>query len=119
MAEPQMRSSSYQVVSKVGTSVCPSVGDLINFALGHAAAADRQRVEAHLQAASCKQCRSWIDRAAGLRADGRSLEKYKASGPASLSPLSPSDSTPLPDNPKWQRQALDELERRLAMLEES
>lgn len=115
MAEPQMRSPSYQVVSKVGTSACPSVADLINYALGHAGGQDRQRVEAHLHAASCKQCRSWIDQAARLQADGRSTAKPKDVLTASLAPTDP---PPLPENPQWQRQAFDDLERRLNKLEE-
>lgn len=115
MADPQMRSPSFQVVAKVGTSACPSVADLINYGLGEAAIPDRQRIEAHLHAANCKQCRSWIDQAAGLRAS----PKNKNAAWNSLSPSSLSDATPPPENPQWQRQAFDELERRLRLVEEN
>jgi predicted anti-sigma-YlaC factor YlaD len=115
MSEPQMRSPSFQVVAKVGISACPGVAELIDYALGRAAVADRQRIEAHLQAAGCKHCRSWIDQAAGLRGSPKS----KAAAPQPLASPSLTDSTPLPDNPQWQRQAFDELERRLRLVEEN
>lgn len=80
----------------VKTGACPCVADLLDYALGAGSAADRQRVEAHLQGTGCGYCRAWIAKAGDA-------PKAEAAAPG-----------------KWhRREAFDELQRRLEQLEES
>lgn len=80
----------------VKTAACPCVADLLDYALGSAGPDERQRVETHIQGTSCSYCRSWIARA-GEPAKGEAATAAK-----------------------WQRRpAFDDLEHRLAELEES
>ena len=83
---------------------CPLVADLIDYALGHAAAENRQRIDDHLADSSCKHCRRWIDQAGSYR---------------STSLSSPPNSPTKLDSAQWQRQAFLDLEKRLRGLEES
>ena len=82
---------------------CPLVADLIDYALGHAAPEDRQRIDDHLADGHCKPCRRWIDQAGS----------YRNTALAN----SPSVPTKL-DGAQWQRQAFHDLEKRLRGLEE-
>jgi hypothetical protein len=82
----------------VKTGVCPSVADLVDYALGNAPSDDRQRIDSHLQNTSCGYCRSWIAKATA-----------KDSPPPDALPISA----------KWSRQAaFRDLERRLELLED-
>jgi hypothetical protein len=107
----------------VGTDNCPRVADLIDYALGQASSDDRQRVEAHLQNEDCSICRSWVEKAARLRAEpwpngSLTPTPVALSLPAAASPPVNSP-TPIPPSSKFQRQALADLEERLRALEEN
>jgi hypothetical protein len=107
----------------VKTSTCPSVGDLIEYALGRCSGDQHRRIEAHLQAGGCRYCEGWVERAA-RRGEARSGVPPHGLDPRSVSPSLPGpppvpiqDSTPIPESAKWQRQAFRDLERRLQALE--
>ncbi len=121
MAEQQILSPS--VRATVGTTTsCPSVADLINFALGQISSEDRLRVETHLGEASCSCCRSWIDKAAQHRAEPMPglADQDSLVGPLHnhVSPPPVSDQTPIPPSYKWQQAAFRDLEDRLRKLDE-
>jgi hypothetical protein len=84
------------------TGECPSVADLIDYALDRAGTEDRQRIETHLKNSGCGHCRSWID---------------KAGTPASAKDPPPGKST-LTSASKWRQEAFRDLEERLTSLEE-
>ncbi len=125
MAEPHFGIPPVGVSPAVGTSGCPCVADLINYALGQTTGSDRQRIETHLHNSGCTQCRSWIDKAAGFRKESLPNDRAMSFVAPSLAvsrnapPPPVPDPTPIPESAKWQRQAFSELERRLRLLEES
>lgn len=108
----------------VKSAGCPAVADLLNYALGHSASDDRQRIETHLHQSNCCDCRRWIDNATRQRSgqtpvDLGKIRHLAGFPPPQASPPHPMDQTPIPESSKWQRQAFQELERRLHLLEES
>ncbi|MGE3807063.1 MAG: hypothetical protein AB7K24_20555, partial [Gemmataceae bacterium] len=120
MAEQQILSPAAR--AKVGTSTgCPSVADLINFALGQISCEDRHRIETHLHDGDCSCCRGWIEKAAQHRAEPMprvvhcqdSLELHNH-----VSPPPVNDQTPIPPSSKWQQAAFRDLEDRLRRLDE-
>jgi hypothetical protein len=125
MVDPQFLSSPARTVQPaMASSGCPGVADLIQYALGQGSAPDRQRIETHLQHSGCRSCRSWVDKAIGLREQPCTDEKAMNLSPPAARTASPSspptaDRTPISDSSKWQRQAFSDLERRLKLLEES
>jgi len=88
---------------------CPCVADLIDFAEGRIAPADRRRVEAHLASTNCTSCRSWITKAAGPPA---------AAEPTPFRAAAPQAKQRGADEAAWRQQAFGDLERRLRQLEE-
>jgi hypothetical protein len=107
-------------VSELATSSCPSVADLIDFALGQTSPPLSGQVRNHLLVDNCNHCRAWIEQAARRR-PGPAIDWNQFTiGPLGTSP-SPSvpDPTPVPESAKWQRQAIRDLEKRLRLLEES
>ena len=48
--------------SPLGTTGCPPVADLIDYALGQITPDERRRIENHLNGANCPQCRGWIEK---------------------------------------------------------
>ncbi|HZU35226.1 MAG TPA: hypothetical protein VFA18_04940 [Gemmataceae bacterium] len=110
--------------SITGTTGCPRVADLIQYALGLAGLAERQRVDEHLKRGGCDSCRRWLDNAARHRsrlpADASPQSSFLLDRPRGLPPAPPptDDPTPLPESAKWQRSAFAELESRLRELEQ-
>jgi hypothetical protein len=99
---------------------CPSVADLIDFALGSIPATLRDQIRNHLLIDNCNCCRSWVEQAAhhrtGPAIDWRQMEVGPLQPFTSSSPSS--DPTPVPENAKWQRQAFRDLETRLRSSEQ-
>lgn len=119
MADARSLSPAVSGQTSVGTGTCPRVADLITYALGQCGSDDRQRVEAHLQETQCALCRGWLDKAARFRTDAwpdmmtpPALQFCSSSPPAA-------DQTPIPPSSKWQRQAFQDLEDRLRLLDEN
>jgi hypothetical protein len=83
------------------------VTDLIDFAEGRIAAADRRRIEAHLASTNCNHCRSWITKAAG--------PPTSAAGPFRAAAA---ESKRGADEASWRQQAFGDLEQRLRQLDE-
>jgi hypothetical protein len=106
------------------TGDCPRVAELINYALGRAAAGDCRRVEDHLRRGECEPCRRWLDGAARFRTEpvADAACPPAAAGLRSAVALqqrpAPGERTPLPESPRWQRLAFCDLEERLRRLEE-
>jgi hypothetical protein len=122
MSERHFTSAPITMKMPVGTDNCPRVADLIDYALGQANADDRQRVEAHLQTEECNICRSWVEKAARLRAEPwpngtLTPTPVALSAPAASAPIN--SPTPIPPSSKFQRQVLTDLEERLRALEEN
>ncbi|HEV3256090.1 MAG TPA: hypothetical protein VG013_04360 [Gemmataceae bacterium] len=109
--------------STLGTSSCPRVADLINYALGQATSSDRQRIEGHLHDMDCSHCRRWIEKAGRFRDEpcpgAASPPVRLAAGPVPCASAArpTGDQTPMPESPKWQRAAFQELQQRLKLLE--
>jgi len=109
--------------STLGTSGCPRVADLINYALGQATSSDRRRIETHLHDMDCGHCRRWIEKAGRFRdepcpaAANRSLPPAAGPGLCGSHLPAPGEQTPMPESPKWQRAAFRDLEKRLNVLE--
>lgn len=117
MADARSVSPAISGQTSVGTDCCPRVADLITYALGQCGSDDRQRVEAHLKEADCGLCRGWLEKAARFRTDA--WPDLAALTPDPLPRSSPADQTPIPTSSKWQRQAFQDLEERLRLLEEN
>ena len=93
--------------TRLRTSSCPPIADLIDFALGQATPEMEAQLRHHLLSADCTFCRQWVDQA--VRHRGRPAIDWTKAGLSALplptsSPLT-SDPTPVPENAKWQRQA--------------
>jgi hypothetical protein len=102
-------------------TTCPYVADLIEFVVGQSAKDLEEQIRYHLVADNCSSCRSWVDQANRYR-DKPPIDWSKMSLtaiPLQSALPSSSDPTPVPENAKWQRQAFRDLERRLALLEQS
>lgn len=86
---------------------CPCVADLIDFAEGRSATADRRRIEAHLAGTNCVHCRGWVAKAAP-----------PAGAPPTFRAAAPQAKQSGPDEAAWRQQAFGDLEQRLRGLDE-
>jgi hypothetical protein len=107
----------------LATGECPCVAELIKYAVGRASTGECRRVEEHLRQGECETCRSWLDQAGRFRTapapEATPRWRGEPLGAVALPrrPV-PGEQTPLPESPRWQRQAFADLEERLRHLEE-
>lgn len=116
MSEPRYPSAPQEGPQSLGPSTCPPVADLIQYSLGQAPPEERRRIEVHQK--NCAGCRGWIAKASRYRVEPEQQSPLNLSFAMNLAALPAAARAAAPDSRKWQRQALDELEKRLRQLEE-
>lgn len=111
--------------SASATKSCPSIADLLDFALGETD--HNAQIEAHLNDANCMRCRNWVasvlrtqeslppDSGSVLRDAQLDVNAFVKPPPA-RTPAA--DATPFPVNSKVEKQVFADLAARLRLLEE-